>query len=105
MREPSGVASDNLQDSNHRRLGASAEGRRAWPQAPSPSGHICRPPRPQGFRVAFPRAPVIYFFNAAATFGILAKVSLSAAFSRASSGLTVPASTSFASTASMLCIP
>jgi len=58
MRGPSGVASDNLQDSNHRRLGASAEGRLAWPQAPSPSGHLCKPTRPQGPRIAFRRAPV-----------------------------------------------
>ena len=55
----SGVASDNLQDSNHRRLGASAEGRLAWPQASSPSGHLCKAPRPQKPRVAFRRAPYL----------------------------------------------
>ena len=55
----SGVASDNLQDSNHRRLGASAEGRLAWPQASSPSGHLCKPTRPQDPRVAFRRAPYL----------------------------------------------
>ena len=54
--------------------------------------------------VAFVRAAA-YFFSAAATFGILAKLSLSAAFSSASSGLTLPSLTSFARTASMLCIP
>jgi len=58
MRVPSGVASDNLQDSNHRRLGASSEGRLAWPKLPSLSGHLCKPTRPQGTRVAFRRAPV-----------------------------------------------
>jgi hypothetical protein len=35
MRGFGGVASDNRQDSNHRRLGASAEGRLAWPPAVS----------------------------------------------------------------------
>jgi len=57
MRGSSGVASDNRQDSNPLRLGASAEGRLAWPQAPSPSGHLCKPTRPQDPRVAFRRAP------------------------------------------------
>ena len=56
--EGRGGASANLQDSNHRRLDASSEGRRAWPKLPSPSGHLCRPTRPQGSRVAFRRAPV-----------------------------------------------
>ena len=86
-------------------IGASSEGRLAWPQVPNPSGHHCKAPRPLNARVVFRRAPLFYCFNAAATFGILAKLSLSAAFSRASSGLTVPSSTSFASTASMLCMP
>ena len=54
-----GVASDNRQDSNQRRLGASAEGRRAWPQAPSPSSHLCRPPRPTKPRVALRRTPAL----------------------------------------------
>ncbi len=54
---------------------------------------------------AFFRAPVAYGFSTAATCGILAKLSLSAAFSRASSGLTLPAFTSFSSTESMLCMP
>jgi len=71
---PSGVASDNLQGSNHRRLGASAEGRLAWPQASSPSGHLCKPTRPQGPRVAFHRAPVrnlwqLWLFQCAAVEG------------------------------------
>ena len=55
--EARGVASDNRQDSNHRRLGASAEGRLAWPPASSPSGHLCKPTRPRDPRVALPRAP------------------------------------------------
>ena len=53
-----GVASDNRQDSNHQRLGASAEGLRAWLRAPSPSSHLCRPPRPHKPRVAIRPAPV-----------------------------------------------
>jgi hypothetical protein len=57
MRGPSGVASDNRQDSNHPRLGASAEGRLAWPQVLSPSGHLCKPTRPRGPRIALRRAP------------------------------------------------
>ena len=64
MRGPSGVASDNRRGSNQPRLGASAEGRLAWPQAPSPSGHLCKPTRPQGPRVVFPRAPVILLYFA-----------------------------------------
>jgi hypothetical protein len=52
-----GVASDNRHDSNHLRLGASAEGRLAWPKLASPSGHLCKPTRPQGPHVAFRRAP------------------------------------------------
>jgi hypothetical protein len=58
---PGGVASDNRSDSNHFRLGASAEGRLAWPQASSPSGHVCKPPRPLGPHIALrhvPRAPI-----------------------------------------------
>ena len=58
MRGPSGVASDKRHGSNQPRLGASAEGRLAWPQAPSPSGHLCKPTRPQGPRVVFRRTPV-----------------------------------------------
>jgi hypothetical protein len=54
---PSGVASDNLHGTNHPRLGASAEGRLAWPPASSPPGHFCRPPRPRGPRVRLRRAP------------------------------------------------
>ena len=61
-----GVASDNRQDSNHRRLGASAEGRLAWPQASSPSGHICKPPRPAQPRVVFPKDPCIPLSTCAA---------------------------------------
>ena len=57
MRGPSGVASDNRHDSNQRRLGASSEGRLAWPQASSPSGHLGKPTRPQGSRVVSRRAP------------------------------------------------
>ena len=38
-------------------IGASTEGRLAWPQLPSPSGHVCKPPRPWDPRVAFPQAP------------------------------------------------
>jgi hypothetical protein len=58
---PSGVASDNRSDSKPVRLGASAEGRLAWPQAPSPSGHACKPTRPLGPHIALrhaPRAPI-----------------------------------------------
>ena len=40
-------------------MGASAEARLAWPQAPSPSGHLCKPTRPQGPRVVFRRAPIL----------------------------------------------
>ena len=58
MRGGVGVASDNRQDSNPLRLGASAEGRLAWPKLPSPSGHLCKPTRPAEPRVAFRRAPV-----------------------------------------------
>jgi hypothetical protein len=54
---PSGVASDNLHGTDHRRLGASAEGRLAWPQASSPSGHFCKPTRPQGHRAVLRRTP------------------------------------------------
>ena len=54
---PSGVASDKWPDSNHRHLGASAEGRLAWPQASSPSGHFCKPTRPQGPHIALCHAP------------------------------------------------
>ncbi len=57
MRGGVGVASDNRQDSNPLRLGASAEGRLAWPKLPSPSGHLCKPTRPAEPRVAFRRAP------------------------------------------------
>jgi hypothetical protein len=53
MRGGVGVASDNRQDSNPLRLGASAEGRLAWPKLPSPSGHLCKPTRPAEPRVAF----------------------------------------------------
>jgi len=35
----------------------SSEGRLAWPQAPSPSGHLCKPPRPTQPRVALFSAP------------------------------------------------
>jgi hypothetical protein len=52
-----GVASDNRSDSNHFRLGASAEGRLAWPQASSPSGHTCKPTRPSHPPVAPHRTP------------------------------------------------
>jgi hypothetical protein len=52
-----GVASDNRQDSNYPRLGASAEGRLAWPQASSPSGHVCKPTRPSHPPVALRHAP------------------------------------------------
>ena len=41
-----GVRSDNRHDSNHPRLARRTEGRRAWPDLASSSGHICRPPRP-----------------------------------------------------------
>jgi hypothetical protein len=58
MRGFGGVASDNRQDSNHPRLGASAEGRLAWPQASSPSGHFCKPARPPHPPVAPHRTPV-----------------------------------------------
>jgi len=57
MRGGVGVASDNRQDSNSLRLGASAEGRLAWPKLPSPCGHLCKPTRPAEPRVAFRRAP------------------------------------------------
>ena len=63
MRGPSGVASDNRQDSNQRRLGASSEGRLAWPQASSPSGHLCKPTRPQGSRVVSRRAPGAFVYR------------------------------------------
>ncbi len=53
----SGVPSDNRQDSNHRRLGARSEGRLAWPPPPSPSGHLCKAPRPRKPRVGFRTAP------------------------------------------------
>ena len=43
MRGFGGVASDNRQDSNQRRLGASAEGRLAWPQGvATAAGKDCR---------------------------------------------------------------
>ncbi len=41
-----GVRSDNRHDRNHPRLARRTEGRRAWPDLPSSSGHLCRPPRP-----------------------------------------------------------
>ena len=97
--------SDNRHDSNHRRL------------ARAPRGGL-RGQRPQSFRPPLQAAPSVelprrappcpgrcYGLRAAATFGIFAKLFLSAAFSSASSGLTLPSATSFASTASMLCIP
>ena len=39
-------------------IGASSEGRLAWPHVPSVSGHLCKAPRPQNPRVALRRAPV-----------------------------------------------
>ena len=60
MRGPSGVASDNRHACNHRRLGASVEGRLAWPNLPSASGHLCKPTRPQGACVVLPRPPFVY---------------------------------------------
>jgi len=38
-------------------IGASSEGRLAWPLVPHPSGHLCKAPRPLNARVAFRRAP------------------------------------------------
>jgi len=52
-----GVASDKWQDSNHRHLGASAEGRLAWPKAPSPSGRLASRPVRSDPRVALRHAP------------------------------------------------
>ncbi len=49
--------SDNLQDSNPPPIGASSEGRLAWPQASSPSGHLRKAPRPTQPRVAPFSAP------------------------------------------------
>jgi hypothetical protein len=40
-------------------IGARAEGRLAWPQAPSPSGHLCKAPRSSYPRVALPRIPAL----------------------------------------------
>ena len=40
------MRSDNRHDSNHPRLARGTEGRRAWPDLASSTGHLCRPPRP-----------------------------------------------------------
>ncbi len=41
-----------------RSIGVSAEARLAWPPAPSPTGHVCRPSRSRNPRVVFRLAPV-----------------------------------------------
>jgi len=40
-------------------IGASIEGRLAWPPSPSSFGHFCKPTRPLKPRVALRRAPAL----------------------------------------------